>query len=172
MARTAPHVVATRLTKQQYGALKLVALSRHSTIGAVTQHALLALTVRGAAKTDGLFRDLLKELGIDPDAATAQEVRDAIQPLIDSIAMPEDADEPLAEGADPAAPKPGAQKTEQAAMSKPAKPDADGFVRSSALAFPTTPAQQKQWVADRAAQRAKRSNPLKAAQAARTKVQK
>lgn len=99
MARTAPHVVATRLTQQQLRAVQLVAASRNTSISGIVQHALVSLAAGAGAKADSLFRDLLKALGIEPDAATAQEIDAAVRPLIEAIALPEDLD-PLASGAD------------------------------------------------------------------------
>lgn len=109
MSRTAPHVVSARLTKQQLSALDRVALSRRTTRAHVITHAAVSLlSLSAAQRTDGLFRDLLTQLGLDPNNATTEEVETALEPLISALALPDNAD-PLAPAADPLHPASSAE---------------------------------------------------------------
>jgi hypothetical protein len=94
-------------------------------------------------------------LGISADS-DAPTIKSALIALLEAAAPPEPSDaDPLQSTPDP----PPAQLSHTASSKTPAgaKPDAYGFTPNPAAAFPTTPAQQKKWVSDRAAQRAKRA---------------
>lgn len=107
MSRSAPYVVSTRLTKAQLSALDRVARSRQTTRAGVLVHAAVSLmSLSAATESDGLFRDLLAALGVDPDSATTEQIETALEPLIDAIALPDEStpegnDDPLASAADP-----------------------------------------------------------------------
>lgn len=115
MARSAPHVVSTRLTPQQLIAVTGVATSRGQSLASVAASALIGLTARGGLKTDKLLQDLLEALGIDASIATPDEAFQALRPLLEDMLAPAPEGDALTEVAEPA-PPPGftaLSKTEQ-----------------------------------------------------------
>lgn len=106
-----------------------------------------------AAPSGGGAQAVLDQIGellaLPPGSRTVEGILVAIGDIGDQIAAEAGEDEgPSDADADPLAASP---------PPVPAKPDAFGFTRNSAIAHPTTPEQQKKWLADRSAQRGKRA---------------
>jgi hypothetical protein len=149
-------IVSARVSPAARAALYLLAAKRKNTISAVL---LSALDTLANAATTAPTRDqvaalkaVTAALGL-PAESSAATIKSALSALLEAAAPPEPSD------ADPLAASPDAPPAQlsRADAPPPAKPDAYGFVRNSAAAFPTTPEQGQKWLADRAAQRAKRS---------------
>jgi hypothetical protein len=100
MARTTPHVLSTRLTRQQLAQVVRHAEARGLTVSEFSRHAITALAKGTAEDAAGTLAELVAALAL-PSDASPEQVLDAVSALVEELTAPEKNVDPMGEAPDP-----------------------------------------------------------------------